>query len=516
MSRFLKFIIHLVIVLIILDVVALAVPPFMGITTAIIDGSEQGTNLPTGSVTYARSVPVDELQAGDMILVEDNNSVYKYKINAIDTSSNVYNVYDQTDVDEGEISITLSGTEPEVIVTVPIIGYLIVATQSTEGLIVIALVIILLIVLFILSELWRKDQPEQKEPAIEEETLSDRQSEKQRRAELKQREKDETQYDKKKAREEYREIKNEDKEQRKEEKRRRKEEKKHARVGGFVEDYDPIETQSQGKPVLSEEETATDEANQFLKKEVVAATVASSEESPADQLTAKQDISSRAVADEAKAAQEESATMPEPAENAQIDVPLEAASEATGDLTGENAAAEMTETTAEAAGIAAEEAETAAEMAETAEMAEAAETSEMAEAFETSETAETLEAAEMAEASETAETAEATEMSENVETAVPSEDVQDDETAAIDQSEQEMAADEVEESEIEQSEPEEEPVVYEKMAIPVYTEAELLEQARIAGEDPKVIRDEQLGITLLDYTRIIAEDASQQTDEKDS
>lgn len=42
-----------------------------------------------------------------------------------------------------------------------------------------------------------------------------------------------------------------------------------------------------------------------------------------------------------------------------------------------------------------------------------------------------------------------------------------------------------------------------QMAIPVYTAEELIEKARLAGDDPEIIRDEESGITILDYSDIL-------------
>ena len=77
MSKFLKFIVHTVILLAILDVLALAVPPFVGINTAIIDDTKE-SNMPKGSVTYAEPVSINELKVDDSILVQEGDSVYRY------------------------------------------------------------------------------------------------------------------------------------------------------------------------------------------------------------------------------------------------------------------------------------------------------------------------------------------------------------------------------------------------------------------------------------------------------
>lgn len=60
MSKFLKFIVHFIVICTIICVVGLAVPPFLGITTEILDDSSKETNLPMGSVTYAIPVKTEE------------------------------------------------------------------------------------------------------------------------------------------------------------------------------------------------------------------------------------------------------------------------------------------------------------------------------------------------------------------------------------------------------------------------------------------------------------------------
>lgn len=302
MSKFLKFIVHMVILLTILDVLALAVPPFVGINTAIIDGTKE-SNLPKGSVTYAEPVSVNEIKADDSILVQEGESVYRYKVLATDAEKGSFDVYDQTDVEAGQKTVTLKNTAPRVVVTVGYIGYLVIATQSMEGLIIIGLVILFLIILFILSELWRKDKRIQEDVEVEgvdneavaeaaatrESTKKASKSTRELKKEMKKRAKEESRRDKERARQEYeeatRQLKQEAKERKKEAKRKKKLAKKRARVGGFVEDYDPIETKI---PKKSKKESAPaptqaptpaqpvytpeDEANEVLRKEVAAAT----------------------------------------------------------------------------------------------------------------------------------------------------------------------------------------------------------------------------------------------------
>ncbi len=56
MSKFLKFIVHFVVICTIVCAAGLILPPFFGVTTEIMTDSKEDTNLPVGSVTYA--IPV--------------------------------------------------------------------------------------------------------------------------------------------------------------------------------------------------------------------------------------------------------------------------------------------------------------------------------------------------------------------------------------------------------------------------------------------------------------------------
>ena len=78
MSKFLKFIVHFVVICTILCVVALAVPPFFGVTTEIRDDSTVKSNLAMGSVTYAIPVKTEEAALGTPILVNDEKQAAMY------------------------------------------------------------------------------------------------------------------------------------------------------------------------------------------------------------------------------------------------------------------------------------------------------------------------------------------------------------------------------------------------------------------------------------------------------
>lgn len=425
MSKFLKFIVHLVILLAVLDVLALAVPPFLGINTAIRDSSVKESNLPVGSVTYAKPVSVNELKAGDSVLVQDADSVYRYKINNIDDSQGVFNVYDQTDVEAGEKPIKLTNTAPKVIITIGLIGYLIIATQSTEGLIILGLVVLFLIILFILAELWRKDKryPEQGElegadadamaaAAASLDTDMTPKTKKELKQEMKERAKRDALVDKQRAKQEFeeatRQLKAEAKARKKAEKLNRKEAKKRARTGGFIEDYDPIEAKLEEqkraqKAAVNPVDYAADAAKQELKKEIAAAVTPALDIGETQEVALKKDT---AVQENSSAAEIEQ-------------ILAEASPEGIAD-----------------GGIS--------------------------------------------------------------EANIP---VLEEEPAADFVGHESEGTVELEEEIIP------EPVELKKMAVPVFTEEELLSNAQAAGDTPQVLRDDKVGVTLLDYSDIILEES---------
>lgn len=394
MSRLLKLIVHLIVFLAIVCILALAVPPFVGISTIIIDDADKETNLPLGSVTYGQDIPGSEIIIGDSIVVQDRNQAYRYRVQEIDLDNSMFTVLDTSMASAEPKAITIRGEVTRVRITVGFIGYLLMAIQSTEGLIIIGLCILFLIVLFILAELWSKDKSvpedteEMEDTTVNEETAfaeegdgdeNEPKSVRQLKKEARARQKAEV------AR-----LKEEAKARRKEEKRRLKEAKRIARTGGFIEDMEPVET-ILGLDGGSPAEQAADQAHEELKKEIEAATVltqnAETEKMPTTELP---DLNKKSA-------------QPETTEQKTGEIP------AKKDLDSQNADAERTD-------------------------------------------------------------------SENPQ---PKESEKQEEAAA-------------------------------KIAIPRYTAEELLKKAKAAGEAPRVIQDEETGVTLLDYSSIIGSGKSEE------
>ena len=225
MSKFLKFIVNLVVICAILVAAALLVPPFAGVNTVMNDNSSKETNLPVGSVAYGREIEAASLKKGDKIIYTSNNKAYVYKVTDMDSSAGSYKVKSVYDKNAKEETVQLINNAVKVVVVVPYIAYAAIALQSKEGLIVVGLGVIFLIILFILAELWRKDEADDDE---EDENTSDEDNSEEE-------EDEDDDEEEKLSRKERKRLK-------KEEKRRRKLEKK-----GLL---DEEETEEEEAPIL--------------------------------------------------------------------------------------------------------------------------------------------------------------------------------------------------------------------------------------------------------------------------
>lgn len=170
MSKLLKVIVNTLLLLAILSAGALVIPPFAGITTLVSDGMGN-TNISRGAVTYAKKTDTSSVAAGDKILVDDNSGKYIYTIQSLDTAAGTASVKNVISGDTTEI--TVRATVSKVIVTIPVIGFLSMAAQSREGIMIIGLAILFLVILFILSEVWKRDEEEDEEEEEEDEDEDD-------------------------------------------------------------------------------------------------------------------------------------------------------------------------------------------------------------------------------------------------------------------------------------------------------------------------------------------------------
>ncbi|MFV0528974.1 MAG: hypothetical protein ACK5MN_09690 [Lachnospiraceae bacterium] len=173
MSRILKILVNIIIIGVILTVIALTVPQLFGIKTTVIDDSSINTNLPLGSVTYSEKVAVSELAVGDSVLVSNSDKTFRYLIEEISTEDSKYTVSDSTLQDGTQESITLKNNAFKIRITVAFIGYLLIAIQSTEGIIVLVVAALFLIFLQVLAELMRKDSYDEDDEEDDDEDAED-------------------------------------------------------------------------------------------------------------------------------------------------------------------------------------------------------------------------------------------------------------------------------------------------------------------------------------------------------
>lgn len=171
MSKFLKVIVNLFLVCAILIAGAILVPPLLGVSTTVVDSASMDTNLSIGSVTYSQDVNVADIAIGDKILVESDAKVYAYVVESADAGAGNYIVTDPTNSQADPEEITLRNTALKVVLTIPFIGYVMIAMRSMEGMIIIGLVVLFIIILFILSELWKDTEDEDEEDEEEEEPI---------------------------------------------------------------------------------------------------------------------------------------------------------------------------------------------------------------------------------------------------------------------------------------------------------------------------------------------------------
>ena len=156
MSKFLKFLVGLILVVFIASGAALIVPQFVANVDTII--VQQGTisNKSVGSAIYAKKESTADIQVGDKVIDMDKDSLYVHEVVSFDYGTNT------AQVTGGTVStIRLGDAFTRAVVTIPLIGFLTIATQSLPGLILLGLLLALVIVMFVVSEALRRDDDDE-------------------------------------------------------------------------------------------------------------------------------------------------------------------------------------------------------------------------------------------------------------------------------------------------------------------------------------------------------------------
>lgn len=154
MSKFLKVLVNSILILAIIVAGGLLIPPFAGVTTVIVDDEGMDTNLSMGSVTYAVTLKGNPGE-GSKVLLSEGEGQYVYKVQSVDGNNCI--LEDKLSTDGGTIEHTVSTTMKKVILTIPFVGYVSMALRTTEGLIIVGLSVVFVIILFVLAEIWKKD-----------------------------------------------------------------------------------------------------------------------------------------------------------------------------------------------------------------------------------------------------------------------------------------------------------------------------------------------------------------------
>ena len=165
MAKFFKVIVDIVLIALVAAALALFVPPLFGYATNVVD-EETASNMDLGSVTYSRSKSADDLSEGDQIIQSDADSFYVYEIKSLSSKGSTAELKKVNS--SGTETIKLGKTVQRYLVTIPFIGYISIALQTTEGMIVLGLAVLLLIILLIVLEVWSKKKTDA-ETAEEEE-----------------------------------------------------------------------------------------------------------------------------------------------------------------------------------------------------------------------------------------------------------------------------------------------------------------------------------------------------------
>lgn len=232
MSRVLKVIVNVVLLCALLSAAALLVPSLLGVEMNIIENDRVETNLSVGSVVYGKTTDLKDVKFGDEVFVsESDGSKYLYRVNAVDAENGTVVLKDAKN-DAADTVEKEASSLCVAIVTVPLLGYLAAAASTPKGWIIIGLVALLLLLLFVLSEIWRKDKLREEEEDDEDgdaDELEEAREEKKRRRKEKKAQKKAARYaDDEDDDEEYEEYLKKKKEK-KAAKRARKAAKKEAR-----------------------------------------------------------------------------------------------------------------------------------------------------------------------------------------------------------------------------------------------------------------------------------------------
>ncbi len=158
MSKTLKVIVGIILALFIASGAALIIPTFAGYDMRVVQQQTAG-NIPVGSAVYSKELDSSSITAGEKILGIGTDSLNIYTVEKYSSSDGTVLVTDGTN----EQTFQVSEKYLKVMLTVPLIGFLMIATQSMSGIIALALILALVVFLFISAEIIRKGEEDEEE-----------------------------------------------------------------------------------------------------------------------------------------------------------------------------------------------------------------------------------------------------------------------------------------------------------------------------------------------------------------
>ena len=130
MSRVLKIIVNVILICAIATAAALLIPSVLDVPMAVVDDVNMDTNLPVGSVTYAREKQASQVEAQDELLISQEGSRYVYEVQSV--NGETCTVVDNRSGDGTTQEITIPSVVDEVVITIPFIGYASMALRSQK------------------------------------------------------------------------------------------------------------------------------------------------------------------------------------------------------------------------------------------------------------------------------------------------------------------------------------------------------------------------------------------------
>ncbi len=94
---------------------------------------------PWDRLLIAIPVKLKEAAVGDSILYQTDSKAYRYMITEMDKKNHIFKVIDSSDKDAEPVAVEVKDYIPKVVITVGYAGYLLLATESIEGLIILGL-----------------------------------------------------------------------------------------------------------------------------------------------------------------------------------------------------------------------------------------------------------------------------------------------------------------------------------------------------------------------------------------